>query len=253
MGYTRYNYRPRKKPKGNLFTIGIVVVICAIVIGMLMAKYLFKGDIPNGENNGQKTVEEQKNNDNDSSNSGGNIVENNNNNNNSQSEASKNFVIIQCGYYGKEENAKKVLQDIPSSFNKLIIKDGDKYRIIAGIYNEEAANNMSDELSKKKIDNVKIKCGYETSKDEEAKSYEIINGFMKILNELENEQVKSVNTTEFKKWTKELGQNSNKENVDNDELKSIKEYIEKLPEELEREGAKKALEFIYGILIKHRL
>lgn len=253
MGYTRYNYRPRKKPKGNLFTIGIVVVICAIVIGMLMAKYLFKGDIPNGENNGQKTVEEQKNNDNDSSNSGGNIVENNNNNNNSQSEASKNFIIIQCGYYGKEENAKKVLQDIPSSFNKLIIKDGDKYRIIAGIYNEEAANNMSDELSKKKIDNVKIKCGYETSKDEEAKSYEIINGFMKILNELENEQVKSVNTTEFKKWTKELGQNSNKENVDNDELKSIKEYIEKLPEELEREGAKKALEFIYGILIKHRL
>ena len=252
MGYTRYNYRPRKKPKGNLFTIGIVVVICAIVIGMLMAKYLFKGDIPNGENNGQKTVEEQKNNDNDSSNSGGNIVENNNNNN-SHSEASKNFIIIQCGYYGKEENAKKVLQDIPSSFNKLIIKDGDKYRIIAGIYNEEAANNMSDELSKKKIDNVKIKCGYETSKDEEAKSYEIINGFMKILNELENEQVKSVNTTEFKKWTKELGQNSNKENVDNDELKSIKEYIEKLPEELEREGAKKALEFIYGILIKHRL
>lgn len=250
MGYTRYNYRPRKKPKGNLFTIGIVVVICAIVIGMLMAKYLFKGDIPNGENNGQKTVEEQKNNKNDISNSGGNIVENNNN---SQSEASKNFVIIQCGYYGKEENAKKVLQDIPSSFNKLIIKDGDKYRIIAGIYNEEAANNMSDELSKKKIDNVKIKCGYETSKDEEAKSYEIINGFMKILNELENEQVKSVNTTEFKKWTKELGQNSNKENVDNDELKSIKEYIEKLPEELEREGAKKALEFIYGILIKHRL
>lgn len=251
MGYTRYNYRPRKKPKGNLFTIGIVVVICAIVIGMLMAKYLFKGDIPNGENNGQKTVEEQNNNTNGSSgNSSEGTVKDNNSSSNS---ASKNFVIIQCGYYGKEENAKKVLQDIPSSFNKLIIKDGDKYRIIAGIYNEESANNMSEELAKKNIDNVKIKCGYETSKDEEAKSYEIINGFMKILNELENEQVKSVNTTEFKKWTKELGQNSNKENVDNDELKSIKEYIEKLPEELEREGAKKALEFIYGILIKHRL
>lgn len=250
MGYTRYNYRPRKKPKGNLFIIGIVVVICAIVIGMLMAKYLFKDDIPNGENSGQKTVEEQNNKNGGSSNSGSNIVEDNNN---SENEASKNFVIIQCGYYGKEENAKKVLQDIPSSFNKLIIKDGDKYRIIAGIYNEESANNMSDELVKKNIDNVKIKCGYETSKDEEAKSYEIINGFMKILNELENEQVKSVNTTEFKKWTKKLGQNSNKENIDNDELKSIKEYIEKLPEELEREGAKKALEFIYGILIKHRI
>lgn len=251
MGYTRYNYRPRKKPKGNLFTIGIVVVICAIVIGMLMAKYLFKGNIPYGEDNGQKTVEEQNNNTNGSSgNSSEGTVKDNNSSSNS---ASKNFVIIQCGYYGKEENAKKVLQDIPSIFNKLIIKDGDKYRIIAGIYNEESANNMSEELAKKNIDNVKIKCGYETSKDEEAKSYEIINGFMKILNELENEQVKSVNTTEFKKWTKELGQNSNKENVDNDELKSIKEYIEKLPEELEREGAKKALEFIYGILIKHRL
>lgn len=251
MGYTRYNYRPRKKPKGNLFTIGIVVVICSIVIGMLMAKYLFKGNIPYGEDNGQKTVEEQNNNTNGSSgNSSEGTVKDNNSSSNS---ASKNFVIIQCGYYGKEENAKKVLQDIPSNFNKLIIKDGDKYRIIAGIYNEESGNKMSDELAKKNIDNVKIKCGYETSKDEEAKSYEIINGFMKILNELENEQVKSVNTTEFKKWTKELGQNSNKENVDNDELKSIKEYIEKLPEELEREGAKKALEFIYGILIKHRL
>lgn len=250
MGYTRYNYRPRKKPKGNLFTIGIVVVICAIVIGMLMAKYLFNGDMPYEKDTGQKTVEEQNTNENGSSDNSGESIGKDNNNSN---EVSKNFVIIQCGYYGKEENAKKVLQDIPSNFNKLIIKDGDKYRIIAGIYNEEAANNMSEELSKKKIDNVKIKCGYETSKDEEAKSYEIINGFMKILNELENDQVKSVNTTEFKKWTKELGQNSNKENVENDELKSIKEYIEKLPEELEREGAKKALEFIYGILIKHRL
>ena len=92
-----------------------------------MAKYLFKGNIPYGEDNGQKTVEEQNNNTNGSggNNSEGTVKDNNS----SSNSASKNFVIIQCGYYGKEENAKKVLQDIPSSFNKLIIKDGDKYRI----------------------------------------------------------------------------------------------------------------------------
>ncbi|MGL4570043.1 MAG: SPOR domain-containing protein [Clostridium sp.] len=250
MGYTRYNYKPKKKPRGNFFTIGLVGIICAIVLGMLIAKYIFKDELfPTGEE-GNPTIENDK-----------DIkekapIEKTDDKKGTTTSSSKNFIMIQCGYYGKEENAKKALEEIPSEFNKFTIKDGDKYRIIAGVYNEEDGNKMSDELTKKDIVNVKIKCEYNGTDNGDAKTSEIIHGFMKILNELENDQVKSVNTTEFKKWTKELCEDSkgeSKEKTEGEELKSVREHIEKLPEELDREGAKNSLEFIYKILIKHRV
>lgn len=249
MGYTRYNYKPRKKQGGNFFLGGVIIILLAIVIGLLLGKVLF----PVGDEENKVIVEDKEyNKENDKINV--NAEES------KDTEAStgilkkdekKEFTIIQCGVYSKIKNAEKALSEIPSSFNKLIIEEKGKFRVIAGIYPKEKADKISDELNKKKITNVKINCNYYINDKDEKITYEIITGFMKILNKLENTQVRSVNTTEFKKWMSELLKNSNNK-IENQEIINLKKHIEKLPKELDRKGAKKSLEFIYKMLIKHR-
>lgn len=245
MGYTRYNYKPRKKPGRNFLSIGVIGILLAIVIGLLIGKLIFK---PNNVTDSEQTSEIQKNESN-------NTLDNgsvNASNGAIESKNKKRFSMIQCGFYGKKENAEKVLNEIPSTYNKFIIKEDGKFRIIAGIYTEDTVDKVIEKLTKKEIANVKIKCDYELSDNENLMICEIVSGFMKILNELENQQVKSVNTTEFKKWVSEL-ENDSKDEIKNDELKDLKKHIEKLPKELDRNGAKKSLKFMYKMLIKHRV
>lgn len=250
MGYTRYNYKPRKKSGRNFLTIGIIGVLLAIVIGLLIGKVLFKGNSAPNEEQANAIEGTEQSGTIDDANKGeadketvGKVTE---------SGDEKRFSMIQCGYYGKKENAEKVLNDIPSNYNKFIIEEDGKFRVIAGIYTEDSVEKVREQLTKKEISNVKINCEYELSDNQNSMIYEIVTGFMKILNELENEQVRSVNTTDFKKWTNELGKDS-KDKEYNEELKKLREHIEKLPEELNRDGAKKSLEFIYKMLIKHRV
>ena len=245
MGYTRYNYKPRKKPGRNFLSIGAVGILLAIVIGLLIGKVIFK---PNNVANSEKTseIKETEPNgvlDNESTDTSNKVTE---------TENKKRFSMIQCGFYGKKENAEKVLNEIPSTYNKFIIEEDGKFRIIAGIYTEDNVDKVIEKLTEKEIANVKIKCDYELSDSENSMICEIVSGFMKILNELENQQVKSVNTTEFKKWVSELG-NDSKDEIKSDELKNLRKHIENLPKELDRNGAKKSLEFMYKMLIKHRV
>lgn len=245
MGYTRYNYKPKKKPGRNFLSIGAVGILLAIVIGLLIGKVIFK---PNNVTNSEQTSEIEKSeqsgvSDNESIDTSNKVIE---------TENKKRFSMIQCGFYGKKENAEKVLNEIPSNYNKFIIEENGKFRIIAGIYTEDTVDKVIEKLNKKQIPNVKIKCDYELSNNENSMIFEIVSGFMKILNQLENQQVKSVNTTEFKNWVSEIGKDSKGE-IKSDELKDLRTHIEKLPKELDRNGAKKSLEFMYKMLIKHRV
>lgn len=267
MGYTRYNYRPKKRNKrnnnGNFLIMSLAVILIAVVVGLFLGPIIFKGDGSKGDTGANAKVEdenksnEKKDSEEDKSqgeNTQGNSNKEQNNvtNTTDTSKEGKEIFMIQCGYYGKKENAESALKEIPSSYNKFIIEENKKFRVIAGIYLEEEANKVSDQLTKKEIANVKIKCNYSSEDKNNEVSYEILTGFMKIINNLENKEVKSIKTTEFKNWTKKLLENK-KMDKENDELKSLREHIEKLPNELDRKGAEKSLEFIYKILIKHRV
>ncbi|MDQ0148713.1 hypothetical protein ACFO6R_00840 [Eubacterium multiforme] len=246
MGYTRYNYKPKKKPGGNFFLGGVIIILLAIVIGLLLGKVLF----PIGDDKNKATVENKEN-------DKINVNEEENKERETSAEVvnteeKKIFTIIQCGVYSKKDNAEKSLDEIPSSFNKFIIEEKEKFRVIAGIYSKEKGDKISEDLGKKKITNVKINCDYSINNKEEKITYEIITGFMKILDKLDNTQVRSVNTTDFKKWTSDLLKNPNNK-IENEDIEILKKHIEKLPKELDRKGAKKSLEFIYKILIKHRM
>lgn len=265
MGYTRYNYKPKKRNKrnnnSNFLIMSLVVILIAVVVGLFLGPIIFKGDGSGGnaEVNAKVDSEDKSNEkENDSKNKVENTEGTSEDKTNNESEAKvenikgKEIFMIQCGYYGKKENAQSALKEIPSSYNKFIIEENKKFRVIAGIYLEPEANKISDELTKKGIANVKIKCNYNNNDKNDLVSYEILTGFMKIINNLENKDVKSIKTTEFKEWTKKLFE-SKKIDKENNELKLLREYIEKLPNELDRKGAGKSLEFIYKILIKHRV
>lgn len=265
MGYTRYNYKPRRKkrkPESSFLLLLVIGIVIAIVIGIILGPLIFKNNnkADQGTNNTQ-LENEVKNEGISNENSNGESEKDDvketaskeqdeSKNNKGEATNGKNIYMIQCGYYGKKENAESALNEI-SSNNKFIVEDDKKFRVIAGIYPEDEANKISDELTKKEIANVKIRCEYSGDDKQESMIYEIITGFMKIINQLEDKEVKSIKTIEFKKWTKELYE-SEKFDKENGELKSLREHIEKLPDELDKDGAKKSLEFIYKILIKHR-
>lgn len=268
MGYTRYNYKPKKRNKrnnnSNFLIMSLAAILIAVVVGLFLGPIIFKGD-GSGENTevnakvdsedkNNKKENENKNDKNKGENTQGTLEDKSNNESEAKVENTKGkeIFMIQCGYYGKKENAQSTLKEIPSSYNKFIIEENKKFRVIAGIYLESEANKISDELTKKGIANVKIKFNYNSSDKNDLVSYEILTGFMKIINNLENKDVKSIKTTEFKEWTKKLFE-SKKIDKENNELKLLREYIEKLPNELDRKGAEKSLEFIYKILIKHRV
>ncbi len=159
MGYTRYNYRPKKRNKrnnnGNFLIMSLAVILIAVVVGLFLGPIIFKGDGSKGDTGANAKVEdENKNNEKKDSEEDKNQGENTQGNSNKEqnnvtnptdtSKEGKEIFMIQCGYYGKKKNAESALKEIPSSYNKFIIEENKKFRVIAGIYLEEEANRLAN-------------------------------------------------------------------------------------------------------------
>ncbi|MGL5415223.1 MAG: SPOR domain-containing protein [Clostridium sp.] len=257
MRYTRYNHNNNnrrgggRRGKNNFFLIGLAVCIpLAIGIGMIFGPMIFKqGEgIEGTEKKTPVTKEDDANKKNDETTNPPPVNEKEKDN--KETVEKESFFILQCGVYGKEENAKTALKEVPEEFNKFISKDGDKFKVIAGIYKEEEAKKKSDELSKDEIVNVKIRIEIPKGDANGVKLSKIMVAYMDIIEKFENKDTKSVNLEEFKKWTEELKDAKNEEN---DEVKKLKEHIKSLPKVLERKDVQKSVEYIYNILNKYRV
>ncbi|MGL5870169.1 SPOR domain-containing protein [Clostridium chrysemydis] len=249
MRYTRYNYRRNKNRNNNkgsfgFLFLGAICIILAVVVGTLLRPLIF-GDAYTNSDKGQNTgITENGDKKDDKKDTNGTISDGKDNEGNK----SKTLYMIQCGLYSKKEGAESVLNKIPDSFNKFITKENDKFRVIAGIYDEKTSKSKCEELKNKDIENVRIKSEFKESDKNEVAIFTIVKGLSDILNKLEEKDVKSINIEEFKKFTKEIeGENDNKD------ILEIKEYINKLPKDLDKKEASKSLDYIYKILIKHRV
>ncbi len=233
MKYTKYQYK--KKNNGiKLLTSLLMTTLSAIAIGVLAAWLLLKV-VPNM--GGLKDV------------NGNPKVEESNNTENSSTEEIETFSLIQCGYFSKEENAKQVLDKISSDFNSFIVKDAEgKYRVLAGITTEENSNALMEALKSKGIDNIKVKLELNKSDKVENQLSAITVGYLEILNTVEKEEVKEVNTSDFKTWINNLEEISSGDKVDI--LKEYKEHIKVLPEAINKNNIVEELEYIYSILSK---
>ena len=234
MKYTKYQYK--KKNNGiKLLTSLLMTTLSAISIGLLAAWLLLKV-IPNID--GLKEV-----------NSTPQIEEKNNKENTSSNEEVERFTLIQCGYFSKEENAKQVLNGMNSDFNSFIVKDAEgKYRVLAGITTEENSSTLMQKLKEKGIENIKVNLDLNKNDEVENQISAITAGYLEILDTAGKEEVKEVNTSDFKKWTNDLEEISDSDKIE--VLKEYKEHIKALPESINKNNIVSELEYIYSILSK---
>ncbi|MDU3525125.1 MULTISPECIES: SPOR domain-containing protein [Clostridium] len=236
MKYTKYHYK--KKNEGAKFLTSLVMTtLAAVIIGLIGAWVLLKiiPDINKGNGITQEPVV--------------NVNNNSNTENNGQQVQEQKFAFIQCGYFSKEDNAKQVLAKIENEFNSFMIKDETgKFKVLAGIAKEEDSSEITEKLKAKSIENAKI--GVSLNKNDEVQGQigAITEGYLQIINTASEDEVKEINTSDFKKWTKELSEVKDGDGVDI--LKEYKTHIEALPETINKENIVSELEYIYSILVK---
>ena len=139
---------------------------------------------------------------------------------------------LQCGYYSKKENADKSVNELTTYCTPFIIESDGKFRVMAGIYEENNASEKFDELRSKGIEVAKIKLIINGESNEDKKCVEVMDGVFTILNKLDEDDVKSIKTADFKKWTQNI---INKDDLNNSKkLNLINECINNFPEEINK-------------------
>ena len=224
MRYTRYDYKNKKG--GNVVFSLIIIGILAIALGIGIFKLFFYND-----------------------GSGLNNISNVPNESNSPLNQ-KNFIALQCGVFSNKENADIALGKLPSSYVGFIVEDKDKYKVIAGIYNEEDAEAKSEELAKESIDNYKAKYTINIKNSNDKIECEIINGLLDIANTLSQSEVKSVKTLEFKNWLSNI---ENNEEITGEEVFALIQNLNNLPEEVTISSINEHIVYVYNILYKNKI
>lgn len=225
MSYTRYDYRKKK----NFNFLGyILIIILAFGIGAGIFKFILpKGvDILN--------VMKEDNGDTQTISTTSNTV----------------FGIIQCGVYGSEENANSILNNIPSDFEKAVVKSDEKYKVIAGIYSLDAIEAKSNTLTQQGIENFSIKCSINNNNIENQVIDKIVEAYVEIMNVVNEQDVEKYNTSDFKKWTVSIAENCPNKGED---LTNLLENVNKLPDEYTKENIKETLEYLYDLLKKYKI
>lgn len=231
MKYTKYQYK-KKKNGIKLLTSLVMTTLSAISIGLLAAWLLLKV-IPNInelEVNNKPQVEEA-----------------NSNDEAAQVEEVETFTVIQGGYFSKEENANQALSKIGKEFNSFIVKDAEgKYKVIAAVTKEEKSAEVMQKLNDNGIENIKVNLSLNKSDNVENQISAITIGLLDILDTVGKEEVKEINTNDFKIWTNELEEVTEGNGID--VLKEYKEHIKALPESINKTNIISELEYIYSVL-----
>lgn len=228
MRYTKYQYK--KKNNGiNFLTSLVMMILGASAIGVIVGTIIFTYLWPNKEVNPIKPNDTEV-----SSELGNNEI----------------FTSVQCGYFSKEDNAKKVLEELGKEYNGFIVKEDNKFRVLAGVFTEEEGEKILVELKAKGKDSAKIKFTLDESDKIQEQVSAIADGYFKIITTLKDEEVKFVSTNDFKVWTKSLPEIAQGEKIE--VVSEFKKHIEELPDELKRENLTDELKYIYTILVNFK-
>ncbi len=161
--------------------------------------------------------------------------------NNSSTIEKKYIYFIQSGVFKSADNANKlciVLSKIGSPF---IIMDGDKFRVIFGVYtSENDADKCVTLLKNNKLESDKLRFLLKISDKSSIEIIEIIEAELQNLRKLEDKNVKSIKTESFKGWINKLPKEDG-----NRVLTEIKDYVNKLPAEITKENEEKSIQFLF--------
>lgn len=222
MRYTRYEYKKSSKMK-FLCSVAVIVGI-SIGSGLYISKILFGGKQIQDSNSGNSKYSTEESNEHDV----------------------QNIIALQCGYYSKEENAKELLASISSYCQPFIIEEDGNYRVLAGIYKENDGIKKIEEFKSKNIDVAKINLGVSSDNIENKKIVEIIDGFLTIINKLQDSQVKSIKTAEFKAWSDKIINDGS--GIESKTMDSLNSYVKNLPDEIDKTNSNASIKELYRLI-----
>lgn len=158
----------------------------------------------------------------------------------------QNIVVLQCGYYSKEENAKELVNSISKYCQPFIVEEDGKFRVLAGIYKEDDGLKKIEEFKTNNIDVAKVSLNISNDNLENKKMLEIIDGFLTVRNKLQDNGVKSIKTAEFKEWADKIlnDDSSNK----SQKLNDIGIYIKSLPDEIDKTNSDTNIQQLYKLI-----
>ena len=219
MRYTRYEYK--KYGKLKFMASIILVVTVSIGSGLYISRFLFSTK----ETSGNTIQTSQKEN---------------------ESIQSQGVMALQCGYYSYKENADVCIPAISSYCQPFIVEENGNYRVIAGIYDDESGMKKLEELKSKGIDVAKVSIDMPADTPEAKKFLQVVEGFIQITNKLEESDVKSIKTSEFKSWANNIINDGG--NTQSEKLKNLKSYVDSLPDEITKSNSANVVQILYTLI-----
>jgi len=162
-----------------------------------------------------------------------------------------NFYILQCGVFKVKSNADETLNTLSSFGNPFIGQEGELSKVYFGIYSDKNIESGASILKEKGVDNTKVTINI-PMEDKSTKQFcEIVDSLLQVVNKISESGVKSINSSELKKWIDGL------EKIDEtmkqyNEVNSLKEYIKALPDEIDKTKDEEVLKYVYDQLIKFK-
>ena len=218
MRYTRYDLKKKNKKNHHYISIiFIFILVMAVIMGTIVSKFTIN-------TTPQKTEA----------------------NSNSSNKPIK-FVAIQGGMYANIDNANKERDVLASYGNPFMIKDGERNRVFLGIYSEDSFDNIIKTLNEKGKSNSKMVFTLTKNNLCDAEIAEVISANIKILEKLNESDVRAVKTKDLKTWVAALKKvDTSSGNIK--ELNALKDYIGKFPDQLTKDKVAENYIFLYNIL-----
>lgn len=234
MKYTKYQYK-KKNQGAKFFSSLIMTTLAAVIIGLIGALGLLKIIPTIGDGN---VITDEP------------VINANNNTDVTERQVQEQkFEFIQCGYFSKEDNANQVLAKVQNDFKSFIVKDDTgKFKVLVGVSNQDEVSKTVDELKSKGVENAKVSLVLNKDDKVQGQIAGITEGYLQIINTSNQNEVKEINTNDFKEWVNGLEEVNEGEEIEI--LKEYKDHINSLPETINKESTVSELQYVYSILSK---
>ena len=262
MRYTRYNYKKTKKNSGLAKTIlsflamSVFVVIVGIMLANIIIHFLPLNDASETQANSEAVNQSENIDNSEAENAADNsedvqassAVDNSTEGQeNVQGSINTSFMAIQCGYFANEDNAKEAYNKIANGYGACIYNESDKFKVLAGVYTTAEGQSIMDTLTSSGIDCAKVSFDLNSNDKVQSQIAGIYNGYLNILDTAFKDDVKSVDTSDFKSWVKGLDVIS--EGDKNDVLTELKNHVNDMAAEIKKEDVANEMQYLYKILL----
>lgn len=258
MKYTRYDLK--KKNNNVIFFVLVIagILALAVISGTIISNMFIKGGNDQGaKNKGNDSVqvvkkEQEKSNKDNTENKKENMQENTNKNVKSKTSDNENsaditdYVIIQCGVFSNDENAKKIKEELKGLGNSFLVKEDGKVKVVLGVYSEKDGKKISNILDGKNKEYSQKKFNLKCDNECDVQICKLLDANLQILHKLSDNKVKKVQTKQIKEWLeglKDVSDNSQNYKV----LMELKKNTKSLPAEITRENIDKQYQFLYNV------